>query len=395
MQSSKAPRASAAGAWERIDTSLWVGQAYLRRGNSDWYVIRRTVEGKYKKRRIGEYRKALAVAQEVQQLAKRSHRAVTIGDVLTAWLEWRKGGRRPKRIQTTEGNIRLWVRPFFGDLAPTDLTDPLIWRFIRYVIEERKKSPALARNCLSHLRAALNALAHQEILPKWRAPEGWISPTRKLSRACKELLQDYRNRIGRRGAYSAEELGVILEAARQVNWPMYPIVLLAISTGMRMAEIHSLRWSQINLVHGFLQLELTKSGEARYVFLTRRCVEVLREMQASSVGEPVMQRADGRSIGNDWVRWRWRKILRLAMPRGVPRRTFHELRHSFVSAAVQQGVPQQLLQEHVGHHSEAMLRNYTHLDPSNRPDLSWLDAIDAAAESAEVAGFDPARDRLQ
>lgn len=44
-----------------------------------------------------------------------------------------------------------------------------------------------------------------------------------------------------------------------------PIVITALNTGMRKAEILNLRWDQVDLKHGFILLEITKNGERREI----------------------------------------------------------------------------------------------------------------------------------
>src|SRR5262249_15813106 len=49
---------------------------------------------------------------------------------------------------------------------------------------------------------------------------------------------------------------------------LYPIVVVALSTGMRSGEITSLAWKNVDLQRGRVILERTKNGEARSVPIT-------------------------------------------------------------------------------------------------------------------------------
>jgi integrase len=75
-----------------------------------------------------------------------------------------------------------------------------------------------------------------------------------------------------------EELSRILNACRRSSYaPLYLIVLLALSTGMRKQEILSLKWKQVDWARKCLILEQTKNGLRRSVPLTGKALELLTE----------------------------------------------------------------------------------------------------------------------
>jgi integrase len=47
------------------------------------------------------------------------------------------------------------------------------------------------------------------------------------------------------------------------NDRLKPIVTMALNTGMRLGEILSLKWDNVDLVNGFILLDKTKNGERR------------------------------------------------------------------------------------------------------------------------------------
>ncbi|MBL6988021.1 MAG: site-specific integrase, partial [Methylobacter sp.] len=61
------------------------------------------------------------------------------------------------------------------------------------------------------------------------------------------------------------------------NKLLYTCVVLAMSTGMRQAELFNLRWSDVDLKDGFLILHETKNGDRRRVPLAGHCLALLRE----------------------------------------------------------------------------------------------------------------------
>ena len=73
----------------------------------------------------------------------------------------------------------------------------------------------------------------------------------------------------------------LLQACRESRNPkLYPLVLLALSTGCRKTELLTLRWEHVDLAHGVIRLQHTKNGERRGVPLTGPVVPLLTAMRA-------------------------------------------------------------------------------------------------------------------
>ena len=71
---------------------------------------------------------------------------------------------------------------------------------------------------------------------------------------------------GRIRFLSPEERTALLEASKESrNKNLYLITVLALSTGMRQAEILSLTWEQVDQDRGVITLYKTKNGEIRVV----------------------------------------------------------------------------------------------------------------------------------
>ncbi|MBS0150697.1 MAG: transposase [Nitrospira sp.] len=63
--------------------------------------------------------------------------------------------------------------------------------------------------------------------------------------------------------------------------PTYaPWVRLAILTGMQKSEQFRLRWTDVDMEHGFLTLGETKSGTVQYVPLTEESIAILRNLDS-------------------------------------------------------------------------------------------------------------------
>src|SRR5262249_46323526 len=100
--------------------------------------------------------------------------------------------------------------------------------------------------------------------------EGWLEHN-PLRRVTKPPQTPSRVRF-----LSAEERTRLLEECQcSGTRALYPIVLLALTTGARKTEIRTLRWRDVDLDRGFLRLIRTKNGERRAVPMPQMTRDVL------------------------------------------------------------------------------------------------------------------------
>lgn len=62
---------------------------------------------------------------------------------------------------------------------------------------------------------------------------------------------------------------------------LYPVVILALSTGMRRGEIFNLKWSDVDLDRRPILLQTTKNGERRFVPLVGIALDLLKSRYAN------------------------------------------------------------------------------------------------------------------
>jgi integrase len=75
------------------------------------------------------------------------------------------------------------------------------------------------------------------------------------------------------------ERAKLMQACRESSTPLlYPAVVMAISTGLRKAELMSLTWRDVDLEKGYLILNETKNGERRGVPIRGLALDLLRKL---------------------------------------------------------------------------------------------------------------------
>lgn len=177
-----------------------------------------------------------------------------------------------------------------------------------------------------------------------------------------------------------EELLRVLKAAEEVETREWKILfLLGIYTGQRLGDCCCLKWSDVNLERGVIQLIPRKTRKhMKGVPVTIPIHPTLKEAL-----DEVEERGGERNLYvcpslAEWYlggeHWRISRGLEEIFKKAgiktsvkiegrktaTPDATFHSLRHSFVSFAVNGGVPLAVVQSIVGHTSNAMTRHYYH-----------------------------------
>lgn len=163
---------------------------------------------------------------------------------------------------------------------------------------------------------------------------------------------------GRERFLSADERAALLRSCQQSHNPaLYPLVVLALSTGCRKNELRCLRWRDVDLEHGMLRLPQTKNGERRGVPLAPVARTVLRAWRARQLPSSVwvFPGTDGRrpaSLASAWDHARRRA--------GLPDFRFHDLRHTAASYLAMSGASLVEIAHILGHKTMRMVQRYSH-----------------------------------
>ena len=130
-------------------------------------------------------------------------------------------------------------------------------------------------------------------------------------------------------------------------WYLWPMIELAIETGMRRGELLSLRWQNIHLESNRLILNSTKNGKARIVPLTAKGKAVLGQVnQCNDRVFPVTDVA---------IRQAWE---RLRASCNITDLTFHDLRHEAISRLFEKGLNVPEVATISGHKTPSQLFRY-------------------------------------
>lgn len=158
---------------------------------------------------------------------------------------------------------------------------------------------------------------------------------------------------------------------------------LLILTGCRLREVLNLKWDDVDLQRGFINLPDSKTGR-RAVVLNAPAIAVLNGLERVS---SYVVFGESRDKPKADLKKPWDLIRAYADLDGV---RIHDLRHSFASVGAGGGLGLPIVGKLLGHKQASTTEKYAHLDDdpvrnaSNRIGHSIAAAMGDGAESAEV-----------
>jgi integrase len=170
-----------------------------------------------------------------------------------------------------------------------------------------------------------------------------------------------------------------------------PLITTAIHTGMRRGELLRLTWNDIDFVSGTIFVSMSKSGEGRPIPLSptaHRILSMLRQGRRKRLKARVVAQSEasryvftaphGGLILN--LNREWYPALERA---GITNFRFHDLRHTFASRLVMNGIDLYRVSTLMGHKTPAMTLRYAHLSPQHlRAAVATLDAPESKLRTA-------------
>lgn len=301
---------------------------------------------------------------------------ITVGEFLRSWLTTIEPAVKPKTFQQYGDVVRLHLAPMLGNLKLADLRPDHLQHL--YAVKLKTLSPRSVQLCHSIARRALNdalrwGLVNRNVCLAVTAPK----PQRP------ELQ-----------VWTPEQARAFLEGIAGDR--LEALYRLALACGPRVGEILGLRWEDVDLIKGRIQIRRTlqrirrkgvvvgepKSGKGRQIALPTAAANALRRWKkrqlqdkllagrrwqdtgylfTSSVGSPIEHR--------NLIRDFHAKTEAL----GLPYIRFHDLRHTAATLLLSQGVHPKLVQEMLGHSQISLTMDiYSHVLPDMQDEVARI-----------------------
>ena len=162
----------------------------------------------------------------------------------------------------------------------------------------------------------------------------------------------------------ADEMTVLLEFPTDDAEAVHDRAMLELlySSGLRVAEVVSLRWRDLDTSEGMLRVT-GKGSKTRIVPVGRHALFALQTLRTQDAGgddDLILRGRHGRPLSTNGVRTR---LKRRARDQGIWQRVYpHLLRHSCASHLLESSGDLRAVQELLGHADIGTTQIYTHLD---------------------------------
>lgn len=349
-----------------------------------WFACYRTRDGRQvrKSTKLSDKTAALKMALEwerVEKLAKQGSAAVAqFQKVVNEVSRDVIGESLP--TETTEAYFRTWLE------SVKRLNTPATYERYRHVVDLFLKSLGTSAQqpirgiSPVHIERFLLKRLDQGVAPKTASVDIKILGA-AFGRAEKFGVHD-RNPVpavslpkaisSEREAFTMEEVEKLVSASPNLDWQT--AILLAAYTGARMGDCILMSWEHVDAEAGFLRFTQKKTLRTVSVPLHSRLVSHLEHLsQHHATGYLCPSLASKTPGGKHGLSEGFKRIVRRAEldlmvikgkgSRNFARRTFHSLRHSFISALANSGVSPELRMELTGHKTSEIHKRYTHIDP--------------------------------
>ena len=292
----------------------------------------------------------------------------TVGTWMDTWFEnVAKIKVRASSHQTCNGYIDNHIKPNIGNIPLEKLTTMDLQKFYRKLltkgrverIESKEQPKGLSaktvRNINQVISSAMDLAVAQKIILN--------NPTD----ACELPKLEHKEMQ----TVPAEQLSAFLEEAKRSG--VYEMYYIELATGLRRGELLGLKRTDIDWKNGIIKVRrqiarvdgkivevpLKTKNSYRAVSISTQAIEVLREQKRKTNDTYVFPSPNGCPISPDSVNNMLKRVLERA---GIPKVRFHDLRHTFATIALQNGVDIKTVSGMLGHFSAGFtLDTYAHV----------------------------------
>ena len=349
-----------------------------KNGNVAYYINYRNEEGTPTLKKVGmktkqsnytimdaydrliEVKHKIATGEELPKVVQRKAK-VLFEDIFEDYLNWAKANKK-----TWKHNDLLVYNKHLSYLAKSDprTLKPKDFEELkqRKLTEVDKKTgrvlaPKTVQHILATARHIFNHAIKNELIKNLTNPIG--SGRVRMPKVENQKI----------GFFTKEKAQELLELLQQrENQRLYELTTLLLFTGARFSEVARLTWSDINFNTSLIFFASSKDGNARYIKMSNRVLEVVNTLYKNKINNLVIPTINGNKYEKMPKEWQIEvdKLIPGNDDANKDRLTTHSLRHTHASWLAQSGVDILHIKEQLGHKKIETTMRYSHLIDDRR-----------------------------
>lgn len=331
--------------------------------NNKWYC-EVMVYGKRRHRACKgctEYNQAMEFAIDLAHQMSLIHRGklpddkiITTKEMFNMFLIHSRANKCPKAYEDDKRKVKFFTEFFKGKKSISEITPNEIERLKIYLIEDKGLTKSTFNRYYSALSKAFNVIIENKKL--------------NMRNPCKSVKKFAEDNEITRYLTQEEEEKLMLELPKYLK----PIVICALTTGLRASNILNLRWETINFEYNFIEvLKQENKGHKKIQLPLSKKFKI--ELEKIGIKE------EGYVFVSHRTKKQYKKIyegFQSALKRaGIKKMRFHDLRHTVATRLVANGADLRTVKEYMAHSNTRTTERYMHPTPENM--LKAVDILDS------------------
>ncbi|WP_323587933.1 tyrosine-type recombinase/integrase [Aliarcobacter butzleri] len=349
-----------------------------KNGNVAYYINYRNEEGTPTLKKVGmktkqsnytimdaydrliEVKHKIATGEELPKVVQRKAK-VLFEDIFEDYLKWAKANKKTWKhndLLVYNKHLSYLAKSDPRTLKPKDFEE-LKQRKLTEVDKKTRRvlAPKTVQHILATARHIFNHAIKNELIKNLTNPIG--SGRVRMPKVENQKI----------GFFTKEKAQELLELLQQrENQRLYELTTLLLFTGARFSEIARLTWSDINFNTNLIYFASSKDGNARYIKMSNRVLEVVNTLYKNKINNLVIPTINGNKYEKMPKEWQIEvdKLIPGNDNANKDRLTTHSLRHTHASWLAQSGVDILHIKEQLGHKKIETTMRYSHLIDDRR-----------------------------
>lgn len=260
-----------------------------------------------------------------------------LSDMFDMFLDYSKINNSKHQYEQNKHKVEVF-KTFFGNILIKDITAEHIEKLKAYLLDKGLKNSSVNRY-YSSLSKAFNLIILNKKL-------SMINPCTMV----KKLKED--NQIMRYLTEDEEQ-----RLLKELSPHLKPIVICALTTGLRLSNILNLKWQSINLDVGFIEIlkQENKGHKKIQIPLSNKFKQELYKIGIKESGYVFINAKTNKPYTT--IKTGFAEACRRANIKDL---RFHDLRHTVGTRLVANGADLQTVKEYLAHSSLTTTQRYTH-----------------------------------